>query len=550
MAASGSSLSSHGTSGGNTYNIFFEGGNQHIYHTYYNPGAPGWFNEDPLVTASNFIVDSGTVSLTIPNGGSNFTATVCYGVSTNPICAGQPVNASSGAIANALAAVLNGAGSPVNASSSGATLSLTWRTPGAVTTTVTPMTSTSDNPAVFPNGSFTSPSATFSGGIAASNQSLKNPFVTQYQYDALGNLLRVDQKGSSPSDSTQWRTRTFTYDSLSRLLTANNPESGIITYSYDADGNLLQKTSPAPNQTGSATQIVSYCYDELHRVFGKGYGAQTCPLATPVVSYAYDSGTNAKGHLTSLTDQAGTASYTYDILGRLTAETRTLIGANNATIPKNLSYSYNLNGSLKTLTYPSGNVVTYTPDSAGRTLSAVDSGNSINYVTGATYGPDSALTGFISGYSTSFAGITDAFSYNKRLQPINMSANAPGQTVFSIGYDFHIGNGTSGADNGNVYGITNYKDNTRNQTFTYDPLNRLASARNAGTDCTATVLGGLKKFWGNNYTYDASGESDWRVLASDSAPGVRWRKPERHRRRPQLDHATGGPTTSTTLRAT
>jgi len=29
----------------------------------------------------------------------------------------------------------------------------------------------------------------------------------------------------------------------------------------------------------------------------------------------------------------------------------------------------------------------------------------INYVTGATYGPDSALTGFISGNSGTFAGI-------------------------------------------------------------------------------------------------------------------------------------------------
>ena len=117
------------------------------------------------------------------------------------------------------------------------------------------------------------------------------------------------RKALRPHDSTQWRTRTFTYDSLSRLLTATNPESGTITYSYDADGNLLQKTSPAPNQTGTATQTVSYCYDELHRVTGKGYGAQSCPLATPVVTYAYDSGANAKGKLTSLTDQAGTASY-------------------------------------------------------------------------------------------------------------------------------------------------------------------------------------------------------------------------------------------------
>jgi YD repeat-containing protein len=263
---------------------------------------------------------------------------------------------------------------------------------------------------------------------------------------------------------------------------------------------------------------VSYCYDALHRVLGKGYGAQTCPLTTPVVTYVYDSGTNAKGHLTSLIDQAGTATYSYDILGRLAAETRTLTGANNSAISKNLSYEYNLDGALKILHYPSGAAVTYTPDSAGRMLSAIDTGNTINYVTSATYGPDSALTGFISGYSATFAGITNAFSYNKRLQPVNMAANAPSQTVFSIGYDFHVGNGTTGSDNGNVFGITNYKDQTRNQTFTYDALNRLASARNAGTDCSVTVLGGLKTFWGNNYTYDAWGNLIGKSLLQTPAP--------------------------------
>jgi RHS repeat-associated protein len=101
---------------------------------------------------------------------------------------------------------------------------------------------------------------------------------------------------------------------------------------------------------------------------------------------------------------------------------------------------------------------------------------------------------------------------------VNMAANAPSQTVFSIGYDFHVGNGTTGSDNGNVFGITNYKDQTRNQTFTYDALNRLASARNAGTDCSVTVLGGLKTFWGNNYTYDAWGNLIGKSLLQTPAP--------------------------------
>jgi RHS repeat-associated protein len=323
---------------------------------------------------------------------------------------------------------------------------------------------------------------------------------------------------SAPGDCTQsavgsrQAVRNFTYDSLGRLLTATNPESGTISYTYDADSELLMKTSPAPNQTGTATQTVSFCYDALHRVTKRDYQPHTytppaCPITSPVVSYSYDLGANAIGHLVSLTDQAGTAAYGYDILGRLTTETRTLIGANNVAIPKNLAYSYNLDGSLKTLTYPSNAVVTYTPDSAGRILSAVDSGNGINYATSATYGPDSALTGFVSGYSGTFAGITNAFAYNKRLQPLTMSATAPSQTLYSIGYDFHVGNGTTGADNGNVFGITNYKDTShgRDQTFTYDSLNRLTSAQNAGTDCTVMVLQNKTEYWGNTYSYDAWG---------------------------------------------
>ena len=103
--------------------------------------------------------------------------------------------------------------------------------------------------------------------------------------------------------------------------------------------------------------------------------------------------------------------------------------------------------------------------------------------------------------------MTSSFSYNKRLQPLTMSASTPGQTVFSIGYDFHAGNGTagSGTDNGNVWGIYNYRDRNRDQSFSYDALNRLLSAQNAGTDCSAATINGKTEYWGNSYSYDAWG---------------------------------------------
>ena len=41
-----------------------------------------------------------------------------------------------------------------------------------------------------------------------------------------------------------------------------------------------------------------------------------------MVSYGYDQGANGIGHLTSLSDQAGSASYSYDSLGRVASEQR------------------------------------------------------------------------------------------------------------------------------------------------------------------------------------------------------------------------------------
>src|SRR5207245_1078173 len=102
-------------------------------------------------------------------------------------------------------------------------------------------------------------------------------------------------------DSTKWRTRKFTYDSLSRLQAATNPESGTTFYFYDANGNTVNTVLPTPNQTGSAQHTLSFAYDALNRVTGKAYSWQNSqngqlPQGTAVVSYRYDEGPNGIGH--------------------------------------------------------------------------------------------------------------------------------------------------------------------------------------------------------------------------------------------------------------
>jgi RHS repeat-associated protein len=497
--------------------------------------------------------DTGTVSVVL-NGTTYSTTTGQTSTATN--------------IASTLAASMNGAlvtatsvpCSPVT-STCGAIISVTAKAQGASTDYTLSASSASTLHSFSGNASGTALTGGADAVPASPAQTVwSGVWVTQYKYDALGNLYCVEQHGDAsgtpcpaspsplfvagsapipPDTSNPWRLRRFSYNSLGQLLWASNPESGVTQYAYDLDGNLSVKTSPAANQTGSMTRAISYCYDSLNRLLAKGYSnspsaPQQCSatypyLPTPAVVNTYDAGSNGIGHLTSLTDLAGSGIYTYDLMGRLKTEQRT-----TGTVSKSMSYDYNLDGGVTALHYPSGAVVTYTNQSAGRPTSAIDTVNSINYVTGPTgpgsyakYAPDGSISSLINGYNAGFAGITSTFMNNLRLQPCRITAGtgtlpiscadttAHGN-IFDIAYDFGLGNG----DNGNVLNIVNFKDTTRNQSFGYDSVNRLTSAQNAGSDCNPQTVNNKTKYWGNSYTYDEWGNLNQKIFTKCGAENL------------------------------
>ena len=187
----------------------------------------------------------------------------------------------------------------------------------------------------------------FGGTTTADLGSVSSPKqTTYYKYDAFNNLLTVNQGV---------QTRTFTYDSLSRLKTASNPESGTMNYTYDANGNLLTKIDARSITT-------TYTYDQLNRVKTRSYSD-----GTPAVTYTYDNYPNAKGLLTKISSSVSETEYTsFDKLGRVLAHKQTTDGS-----VYNTSYIYNLFGELVEQTYPSGRKVKNTFDSVGR-LSKVE----------------------------------------------------------------------------------------------------------------------------------------------------------------------------------
>ncbi|MEK7406085.1 MAG: hypothetical protein AAB225_13340, partial [Acidobacteriota bacterium] len=105
---------------------------------------------------------------------------------------------------------------------------------------------------------------------------------------------------------------------------------------YDALDRVLSITA-------SGQTLARFCYD------GQAASSSGC-TGSPTV----------KGVLTGVWSPASATSYAPDVLGRITASTQTTDG-----VAYGFGYQYNVDGSLKTLTYPSGRTVTYSFDQAG-----------------------------------------------------------------------------------------------------------------------------------------------------------------------------------------
>ena len=190
--------------------------------------------------------------------------------------------------------------------------------------------------------------------LASVIPTLSAGYKTVYAYDVLGNLRTVAQ-GAQPA-------RTFGYDSLSRLTSAANPESGTVGYTYDANGNLETKT----DARGVTT---TYRYDRLNRNIITSYaGGGT---STPTVRRYYDnpdSNSNGLGrpYWTEAVGVSSTAFNAYDPMGRLTRHRQVYMVGGAWGQYFDVKRTYDKAGNVLTQTYPSGHTVTYNYDAAGR----------------------------------------------------------------------------------------------------------------------------------------------------------------------------------------
>lgn len=280
---------------------------------------------------------------------------------------------------------------------------------------------------------------------------------TDYSYDGKGRITQIkDPKGNAT---------TYLYNAFGDLISQTSPDTGTTTFTYDALGNRIGAVDARAVQ-------VEYRYDALNRLTLVKYPAATAENIT----YSYDAnitGNYGIGRVASITNTGAGLAYKYNALGLVSQKTATV----NA-IASKTQYLYDAAGGLSRIIYPSGRVVNYSYDLAGRVVSVKTKENILaaeqTVVSGINYLPFGPASNYVFGN-----GLSHLASYDNdyRLTGIQVGG------ILNRSYSYDPVD--------NITAITNLIASNKSQRFIYDALNRLTNA--------SGVYGDLI------YTYDAVG---------------------------------------------
>lgn len=298
------------------------------------------------------------------------------------------------------------------------------------------------------------PAKTTTPGAAITEAAVTRHF---YQGDVAGTTCGAKTGSLCRTTDGKSNTTTYGYDAQGNPVTITRPAPlGAITNTFDAAGRLL--TSKDGN-----SQTRTYTYDNNDRITQVRTGA-TCTTST-CVSTTFD----ANGNQTQRTDAAGTTTFAYDPQNRATGKT---IGAVTTTV------AYDKASNITSFTDPTG-TVNYRYDAANRLTSLAEPGGSCPATP--AFPNTTSCTGFDYDKNNRRIGTkypngvknTTVFDNAGRLASITATDSA-GVTLTTRSYTYTTVPTGTGTKDGSLR--ASMSDGATTTTYGYDARSRLTSA--------------------------------------------------------------------------
>ena len=297
-----------------------------------------------------------------------------------------------------------------------------------------------------------------------------------FQYDtATGNL-------NTFTDPTGLVT-TCRYDLAGRKISMTDPDMGTLQFGYDANNNLVSSQD-------ALGDTITKTFDPLNRLSATHY-----PTGASDTFYYDETGHGySLGRFThAVYSTNGNESFTYDLRGRVTQDTITIVGQT-----RTKSYSYDSRDQVLTAQYPDGETVTNGYNLAGDMCSLT---GTTAYVTKVLYNANAKVAelDYANGIANYFdyydnVGAIDPVSnlrYTYRLMNIRTVPS-----VHSLTYYYDV--------SGNVRGRYDNLTSDNSEFYEYDDLNRLVLAISpsyGNQQFSYAQNGCILSMKGHNYTY-------------------------------------------------
>ncbi|WP_081385975.1 SpvB/TcaC N-terminal domain-containing protein [Leptospira santarosai] len=314
-------------------------------------------------------------------------------------------------------------------------------------------------------------------------------------------LVGVPTKDTSGRNQTYW-----IYDAFGKLRAESDPDLGVSSYNYNAFGDLTSST----NAKGVTTNL---SYDSIGRILIKS-------IPEGNIAYTYDSfsgSENALGRLVRIEDSNQTKTFSYDKLGRVKKEIRTILATSAGNPlptetqgPYITETRYDLLGRVIRIDYPEH------PISHGRMRACYDYG-SAGYIEGISVqvNTNGILPGYCNkdiveninynefGQTASLAlgnGIETSYSYDVKGRMIRLNSsgdvNGSNKVLQDAVYSFN-------PNNNNITNISNTTSDFNTQyDYGYDGLGRLTNANGSYLGITE---GNLSRRFQQSFDYAKNG---------------------------------------------